>query len=152
MKAKSIYKPTEREDGIRALITRYYPRGVKSSRFDAWIRELSPSAALLKKYKEGKIRWHDFEIALLSEFRENLDSIESIYFLHDLSRKRNVTLLCYEKDDQPCHRHVVKQLVESPELLFSHSVPKDTDDHEGGTMQCHVANKKTRIVSRLANV
>lgn len=118
VKTKSIYKPTERGDGIRALITRYYPRGVKSSHFDIWIRTLSPSGPLLKKYKDGKIQWAEFEIALLSEFRENLDSIESIYILHDLSRKRNVTLLCYEKEDQPCHRHVVKELVDSPELLF----------------------------------
>lgn len=152
VKAKSIYKQAEKGDGIRALITRYYPRGVKSNHFDAWIRELSPSAALLKRYKEGKIQWNDFEIALLSEFRESMDSIESIYMLHDLSRKKDITLLCYEKDDQPCHRHLVRELVESPQLLFAHFVPKDADYHKRGTMECHIANEKTRLVSRLANV
>jgi uncharacterized protein YeaO (DUF488 family) len=118
VKTKSIYKPAERGDGIRALVTRYYPHGVKSSHFDIWISALSPSGPLLNKYKDGKIQWAEFEIALLSEFRENLDSIESIYILHDLSRKRNVTLLCYEKEDRPCHRHGVKELVDSPEVLF----------------------------------
>lgn len=152
VKAKSIYKEAERVDGIRALITRYYPRGVKRDHFDAWIRELSPSAALLKKYKEGKIQWNDFEVALVSEFRENMDSIETIYMLHDLSRRKNVTLLCYEKDDQPCHRHLVKELVESPQLLFAHFVPKDTDDHEGVAMECHVADEKACVVAGLANV
>ena len=44
----------ENDDGIRVLITRYYPRGVKKDKFDCGIRELSPSRNLLKNYQQGK--------------------------------------------------------------------------------------------------
>jgi hypothetical protein len=38
VKTKSIFKPAEENDGIRILITRYYPRGIKTGHFDYWIK------------------------------------------------------------------------------------------------------------------
>jgi len=64
VKTKSIYEPAEEEDGIRVLITRFYPRGVKKSQFDSWVRELSPSKELLFSYKEAKISWAAYKVNL----------------------------------------------------------------------------------------
>ena len=62
IKTKSIYEPTEEnDDGIRVLITRYYPSGVKKDKFDCWIRELSPSHNLLKNYQQDKCNWQEFK-------------------------------------------------------------------------------------------
>lgn len=142
IKTKSVYQPREEEDGIRVLITRFYPRGVRKDHFDYWIRELSPSQSLLKSYKEGERNWGDFKQAFLSELRENIDSLEIIQALNQHIVNYNVTLLCYEKDGTPCHRHMVRDIVENPKLLDSFFVPKDTDDHETIPMQIHVSNKK----------
>ena len=41
------FEPTP-EDGVRVLIMRYWPCGVRRDRFDVWLRQLAPSAELLK--------------------------------------------------------------------------------------------------------
>ena len=41
IRTKSIYDPKEESDGIRILITRYWPRGIKKEHFDKWYKELS---------------------------------------------------------------------------------------------------------------
>lgn len=117
IRTKSIYAPMEENDGLRVLITRFYPRGVKRERYDIWVRELAPSAELLKRYKNENIQWDDFTTTLLTELRDNIDSIEAIHTLQSLSNMQDITLLCYEKDGCPCHRHMVRDLIETPCLL-----------------------------------
>ncbi len=140
IKTKSIYKPVEEEDGLRVLITRWYPRGVKRERYDIWVRGLSPSPELLKKYKNSEIKWNDFTMSLLSELRGNMDSIEAIHTLQIKGNMENITLLCHEKDGEPCHRHMIKNLIEEPMLLQSKFVPENTNDQELTPMEIHVPN------------
>lgn len=141
IRTKSIYQPREEDDGIRILITRFYPRGVKKDHFDYWIRELAPSQSLLKSYKEGERNWPDFKLAFLSELRDNIDSLEIIQALNQHITNNNVTLLCYEKDGTPCHRHMVRDIVENPRLLDSFFEPKDTDHHETSSVLILIADK-----------
>jgi uncharacterized protein YeaO (DUF488 family) len=66
IKTKSIYQPSEEnDDGIRVLVTGFYPRGIKKDKFDYSIRELSPSGSLLKNYRQGKYNWVEFKVAFL---------------------------------------------------------------------------------------
>jgi uncharacterized protein YeaO (DUF488 family) len=143
VKTKSIYEHAEEEDGIRVLITRYYPRGVKKSHFDHWLRELSPSKELLFSYKGGKTSWSEFKINLLSEIKDNKDSLNAIYALNNYSRFDNVTLLCYEKAGNPCHRYLIRDLVDDPKVLSSNFKPKDPDDHEGVSIDTLLSQKET---------
>jgi uncharacterized protein YeaO (DUF488 family) len=71
IKTKSIYEPDEKDDGIRVLITRYYPRGIGKCKFDCWSKELSPSGNLLKNYRRDSYNWEEFKSAFLSEMRDN---------------------------------------------------------------------------------
>lgn len=138
---KSIYQPKEESDGIRILITRFYPRGVKKEHFDVWIRELAPSPSLLQSYKQGERNWADFKTAFLSELRENIDSLEVIHALNQQNVVKSITLLCYEKDGTPCHRHIVKNIIEEPQLLNSFFESIDTNDHETAPVFGLIANK-----------
>ena len=149
VKTKSIFQPAEDDDGVRVLITRFYPRGVKKTHFDYWVRELSPSKELLQSYKEGIVTWAQFKVNLLSEIRENKDSLDALYALNDHSQSEHVTLLCYEKAGNPCHRHLVRDLVADPNLLSCHFEPKDTDDHEGVPVDVLVSNEKALLPSRI---
>jgi uncharacterized protein YeaO (DUF488 family) len=117
VKTKSIYDPNDPQDGVRVLITRHYPRGVKKDRFDRRIIALSPSRELLSSYREGKKGWDQFSKSFLSELRANPESLEAIRSLHALSRIQAVTLLCYERSGLPCHRYLVRDLVAAPGLL-----------------------------------
>jgi len=117
VKTKSIYDPPELEDGIRVLITRYYPRGVKRDRFQRRIVALSPSRGLLSSYRDGEKDWDQFSTSFLSELRANPESLEAIRSLHALSQVQDVTLLCYERSGAPCHRYLVRDLVAAPDLI-----------------------------------
>lgn len=119
---KSVYKPKEDSDGTRILITRYYPRGVRKGHFDEWVRELAPSVELLKGYKEGKINQEQFTMQFFSQIYSNIDSLEAIQSISEMARHGNVTLLCYERDGDFCHRYLVNSLImreikESPMIL-----------------------------------
>lgn len=146
IKTKSIYKPVEEEDGLRILITRFYPRGVKREKYDIWVRELAPSAELLKRYKNTEINWNDFKITLLSELRDSIDSVEVIHALQARSNMQNITLLCYEKDGCPCHRHMIKDLIEEPILLESKFVSENTDNQKLTPMKIHVSDKECLVI------
>lgn len=140
IKTKSIFQPAEEEDGLRILITRFYPRGVKKDHFDLWLRELSPSADLLMNYKEGRIAWDDFITVLKKELYHNTDSWETINVLNNDSKNVNITLLCYERSHTRCHRHIVRDIIEDPERL-SHFVSENADDHKRPKMSCLIADQ-----------
>ncbi|MGI0006740.1 MAG: DUF488 domain-containing protein [Nitrosotalea sp.] len=122
IKTKSIYKPKEDSDGTRVLITRFYPRGVRKDHFDEWVRALAPSVELLKGYKEGKVDQEQFKTQFYSQIYSNTDSLEAIQTISKIARHSNVTLLCYEKDGDFCHRYLVNSLImneikDSPMIL-----------------------------------
>jgi uncharacterized protein YeaO (DUF488 family) len=140
---KSIFQPADEGDGLRVLITRYYPRGVRKTHFDYWIQALAPSRDLLLQYKEGKVGWSEFKTNFLAEIRDNNDSLDAIHALNDYGRSEKITLLCYEKAGNPCHRHLVRDVVADPSLLSAHFEPEDTDNHEGIPVEELIANQKT---------
>lgn len=72
IRSKSIYDPKEEDDGIRILITRYWPRGIKKEYFDKWYKELSPSRDLLKRYKYKKLTFLHLEDYFLKKFKSQM--------------------------------------------------------------------------------
>lgn len=143
IKTKSIFKPAEAEDGLRILITRFYPQGIKKEHFDLWLRELSPSIDLLLSYKHGVRSWQEFKSIFVSELRNNIDSLEALQALNNEAMRTNVTLLCYEKEGQPCHRHLVRDMIEFPQLIRGDFVPKDTNNHECISMDGLIPDKES---------
>jgi uncharacterized protein YeaO (DUF488 family) len=117
LKTKSIYDRKEKGDGTRVLITRYYPRGVKKDRFDSWLRPLSPSPGLVKSYKAGAKSWAEFKRLFVDELDSSEESAAALRTVADLARKGDVTLLCFERQGLPCHRHVVQEILTKPRLL-----------------------------------
>ena len=117
IKTKSIYDSIENSDGTRILITRYWPRGIKKENFDKWYKELSPSKNLLKNYKEGRIDFQLFEKLFRNEIMENKNIIDICQNIaKEAVNGKEVTLLCYEKDESNCHRKLIRKICEE-ELL-----------------------------------
>ena len=86
-------------------------------------------------YKRGEKDWKEFKLEFVQELRDNLDSIEAMTALYEFSRSRNVTLLCYEKSGVPCHRHLVRDIIDQPDLISSGLPSKDADNHEGSGIE-----------------
>ncbi len=86
-------------------VSRAHPRGRKTQ----WgtLSFLYPPLELLRSYRDGQV---DFE-GLSSAYRRNLDEKFLVDYrlrkwMEELSSLGDVTLLCFERGDDPCHRRV----------------------------------------------
>jgi uncharacterized protein YeaO (DUF488 family) len=71
---------------------------------------LSPSWKLLRDYKDGKIDWNRYTLRVRAEMAD-AECREEIKRIWDLSQKKDVFLVCYEKDSENCHRHILIELM-----------------------------------------
>ena len=76
------------------------------------MRGVSPEARLLKSYKKGDINWREFSSDFRKQLRTLETSKEALEQIKQMSKKGTVTLLCYEKEGEKCHRHIVKSVID----------------------------------------
>ncbi|MBE0522582.1 MAG: DUF488 family protein [Candidatus Methanoperedenaceae archaeon] len=70
---------------------------------------LSPSWNLLNDYKNGKIDWNGYKKRFLEEMDNEACRVE-MHELWELSRTRDVYLVCFEKEGH-CHRFLLLELI-----------------------------------------
>ena len=107
---KSVYDPKEERDGLRLLITRYWPRGIRKTAFDRWERRVAPSAALVKAFKHEGLGWPEYRRRYLAE----MDSDDARAGLRDIAAaagRGTVTIICICRDERRCHRGILKDLL-----------------------------------------
>ena len=70
---KRVYETPDSADGVRFLVERLWPRGVKKSSLEisAWLKEVAPSVELRKWFHHDPARWKKFRRRYFSELREN---------------------------------------------------------------------------------
>jgi uncharacterized protein YeaO (DUF488 family) len=73
---------------------------------------LSPSWNLLNQAKEMKWSFEKYTSELLEEFSKNPKAQERLKELREIARKKDVFLVCFEKDPSVCHRSIVKKILE----------------------------------------
>jgi uncharacterized protein YeaO (DUF488 family) len=107
----SVYDPPSEEDGLRVLIMRYWPRGVRRERVDVWLKDAAPTTELVRAYTRGSISWEDFARRYQQEVETRPEVLEQ---LRALEREHGtLTLLCYERipPHEHCHRQVLQELL-----------------------------------------
>lgn len=109
IKTKSIYAEKDPSDGTRILIMRKWPRGIKKSKIDEWDKSYAPSEKLLADWNNKKISFNVFKNHYLKEMTLCMDKIKD---LSKRAKTETLTLLCHEKDDEHCHRKMLKELIE----------------------------------------
>lgn len=69
---KRAYEPPARDDGLRILVERLWPRGLTKQRakIDLWLRDVAPSPALRKWFHHDPSRWTQFQLRYRAELRE----------------------------------------------------------------------------------
>ena len=109
--------PPQKREGVRILVTRYRPRGVRKEdvTWDVWIPDAGPSRELHADFygKHGEpIGWEEYRKRYLVEIRERPEVVERI--ADYLKRGERVTLLCSSacEDAEHCHRTLLARLVE----------------------------------------
>ncbi|MFQ5441922.1 MAG: DUF488 domain-containing protein [Thermodesulfobacteriota bacterium] len=114
IKTKCIYDPASVGDGLRVLVTRYWPRGIKKEKCDRWLKELAPAPSLIKLWKSGAISWDEFKKKYLDEYasQAKLALLKELETLNKAAKGVDLTLLCMCRDEVRCHRAVLKDLLE----------------------------------------
>jgi uncharacterized protein YeaO (DUF488 family) len=92
IRMKRIYEPPEKSDGVRLLVERLWPRGLKKAeaRLDAWQREVAPSTTLRKWFNHDPSKWSEFQHRYYAELDRHADAWLPIL---EAIRKGPVTLL-----------------------------------------------------------
>jgi uncharacterized protein YeaO (DUF488 family) len=96
---KRAYDAPERGDGVRILVDRLWPRGLRkdAAHFDEWRKELAPSAELRKCYGHQPERFADFTKRYRAELRRK-EAAAVVVETARLATRRRITLLTASRD------------------------------------------------------
>jgi uncharacterized protein YeaO (DUF488 family) len=111
----SIYSTSRTHpDGLRVLVTRYWPRGIKKEKVDLWLKGLGTEKELIAEWKAGGLDWADFSKRYLSglETDEAKSALAILRSTIEGTGEEGVTLLCTCADGAECHRELLKGVLE----------------------------------------
>ena len=96
---KRVYEPPSRGDGVRILVDRLWPRGLRkdAAHLDQWRKDLSPTTELRKFYGHRPELFAEFAKRYRAELRRK-EAAAAVADLVDLARRRPVTLLTAARD------------------------------------------------------
>ncbi len=113
IRLKRAYEAPSKEDGLRLLVERLWPRGLTKDKaaVDEWFRDIAPSQALRKWYSHDPEKWPEFRRRYMTELRRNEDEIERLR-ARIRQEKRPVTFVYAAKDERRNSAVVLKEYLE----------------------------------------
>lgn len=111
---KRVYEPASPSDGVRVLVDRLWPRGLKKSEaaLDEWFRNLAPSDELRKSFHAHPQHWRLFRRRYLKELADPSAELE-LRKLYALAHKRKrLTLVFASKNEDSNNAVVLKDLID----------------------------------------
>jgi uncharacterized protein YeaO (DUF488 family) len=111
IKLKRAYEAVSKEDGLRILVERLWPRGVTKQkvRIDLWLKDLAPSAELRKWYGHDPARWPRFRKRYCAELEAQGDVLALLKYV---TEERTVTFVYAASDEERNSALVLKEFVE----------------------------------------
>jgi uncharacterized protein YeaO (DUF488 family) len=106
IQTKRVYDPVEKNDGMRFLVERLWPRGLKKEalHLDAWLKEVAPSDQLRVWFGHDPLKWEEFKRKYWAELAKNPEALVPIrsamlhktvtllYSAHDLEHNNAIAL------------------------------------------------------------
>jgi uncharacterized protein YeaO (DUF488 family) len=98
IKLKRAYARPSADDGVRILIDRLWPRGVRKSdaAIDQWAKDIAPSTALRQWFGHDPARWEEFRQRYAAEVRQHPEQLAQ---LRALARQGPVTIVYSAHDE-----------------------------------------------------
>jgi uncharacterized protein YeaO (DUF488 family) len=117
VRVRRIYDRTEPDDGIRVLVDRVWPRGLRKDRanFDEWTRDVAPSTELRKWYSHDPEKFDQFR----SQYRRELEGPTrraTLEHLRTLLEGNPLTLLTATTDVEHSNATVLAELLREDQL------------------------------------
>jgi uncharacterized protein YeaO (DUF488 family) len=111
IKLKLVYDKENPDDGVRYLVERLWPRGVKktSLRINGWLKNAAPSTELRKWFSHDPEKWQEFRRRYFVELGQAAEAWAPI---RDAARRANVTLLYSSHDTEHNNAVALKEFIE----------------------------------------
>jgi uncharacterized protein YeaO (DUF488 family) len=112
IKLKRAYEKPARDDGVRILVDRLWPRGLskRDAHIDLWLKEAGPSTELRKWFGHDPSRWSEFRQRYFRELKAHPEEIRQLL---DRSRGGPVTLVFGSKEEKYNNAVALKAYLES---------------------------------------
>jgi uncharacterized protein YeaO (DUF488 family) len=109
---KRIYDSPMRGDGLRILVDRLWPRGVRKdeAHLYRWAKELAPSTELRLWFNHEPKRWQQFGRRYRKELSQRTAQLEA---LRNLARRRPITLLYAARNRDQNEAVILKRALDS---------------------------------------
>jgi uncharacterized protein YeaO (DUF488 family) len=98
VRLKRAYEPAAPEDGVRVLVDRLWPRGLRKAdaAIDCWMKDIAPSTQLRQWFGHEPERWPEFRRRYSRELQQRAAAVEE---LRELARGGRVTLVFAAHDE-----------------------------------------------------
>lgn len=112
IRIKRVYDPPETADGMRVLVDRLWPRGLRkeNAALTLWLKEVAPSPELRKWFGHDPARWAEFSRRYRAELAHNDEAVAKaadlakrgpltlLYAAHDVAHNHALVLAAYLRD------------------------------------------------------
>ena len=111
IRLKRAYEAASKDDGLRILVERLWPRGVSKpkARIDLWLKHLAPSAELRRWYGHDPARWEQFRKRYRTELKDVADVLALLKYV---TEGRTVTFVYAAGDEERNSAVALKEFVE----------------------------------------
>jgi uncharacterized protein YeaO (DUF488 family) len=112
IRLKRAYEPAAKDDGLRILVERLWPRGVSKAkaRIDLWLKDIAPSPELRQWYGHEPARWPQFRKRYRAELKGHGDVL---LLLKYVVQDRPVTFVYAASDVERNSALVLKEFLEA---------------------------------------
>ena len=107
LRTKRVYDKPERADGTRVLVMRLWPRGIRKSHVDLWLKDLGAEVANLRAFKAGSIGWPEMRRRYVAGLKRE-PAASALGRLRAMAKRGRVTVLCSCEDEKRCHRSLLR--------------------------------------------
>ncbi|MFW6059238.1 MAG: DUF488 domain-containing protein [Phycisphaeraceae bacterium] len=100
IQVKRVYEAPAKGDGLRVLVDRVWPRGMKkeSAQIDRWLKEVAPSMELRKWFGHDPAKWREFKQRYHAELRERKETLREL--LDEVKQRGGALTLVYSAKDE----------------------------------------------------
>ena len=114
VKVKRVYESPSKNDGVRILVDRLWPRGMKKedAHLDYWLKDIAPSHSLRKQYHGDELSHREFVAHYKRELQHDATAQSALQKLRELTKKNTCTLLVATKDIEHAHAHILVNMLQ----------------------------------------
>lgn len=111
VRLKRVYQQPEADDGLRVLVDRLWPRGIRKADagVDLWLKDIAPSDELRRWFGHDPSRWAEFQQRYRVELGTKAVPLRT---LEDAVRQGEVTLLFAAHDELHNNAVALKEMLE----------------------------------------